>query len=333
MFVKWFEQLGKEMFEECGGKAAHLGELTKLHLRVPNGFTVLGNGYCHHLEVNSLREPIDAIADTINFEDFNDLENKTRVIRELIVNAPVPATIEQEISSHYGRLSDAGEAFVAVRSSVAVKDSSISSFPGLMDTFHYIRGSLNVVQKVKECWASVWSARAAFTRHSKSIDHNKAVIAPTIQLMVNSEIAGVLFTVNPVTGSKDEIVVESNWGLGETVVCGRCQSDFYVMKKICGKYGAKVCAVCPANAVSLKDKKIAKKYETYLRAENGGTRWVEVSPEKISEPTLTEQQIHELCRTACMVEAHYQCHQDIEWAYENGNLYILQARRARVGGE
>jgi pyruvate,water dikinase len=188
----------------------------------------------------------------------------------------------------------------------------------MMDTFHYIRGAKDVVEKVKECWGSVWSGRAAFARHSKGLDHNKAVIAPTIQLMVNSEVAGVLFTVNPITGSKDEIVVESNWGLGEAVVCGRCQSDLYVMTK---------------NPVSVKEKRIAKKYETYAQAEGGGAEWVEVEQTKVSQPTLTDNQIAELCRTACLIEEHYGYCQDIEWAYEKGNLYVLQARKARVGGD
>ncbi len=319
MFVKRFEQLNKDLFEECGGKAAHLGELTSLKLNVPGGFSVLGDAYYHHLEVNGLKEQVDAAAATINFDDFQDLEAKTKPIREMIIAAPMPSEIEKEIIDNYARLSQGGaDPFVAVRSSVAIKDSAVSSFPGMMDTFHYIRGAQNVVQKVKECWASVWSGRAAFARHSKGLDHNKAVIAPTIQLMVNSEVAGVLFTLNPITGSKDEIVVESNWGLGETVVCGRCQSDQYVITK---------------KPVAVKNKRVAKKYETYRQAEGGGAEWAEVAGEKVSQPTLTDAQIEELCRIAGVIENHYGFCQDIEFAYEKDNLYILQARRAKAGGE
>jgi len=318
MFVKGFEQLGKDMFEECGGKAAHLGELTSLRLNVPNGFTVLGDAYYHHLTVNNLTERIDALAAAINYDDFQDLEEKTRQIRELIAAVPMPSEIEQEIIENYVNLSTTENPFVAVRSSVAIKDSPVSSFPGMMDTFHYVQGADSVVEKVRECWASVWSARAAFARHSKGLDYAKAVIAPTIQLMVNSEVAGVLFTVNPITGAKNEIVIESNWGLGETVVCGKCQSDFYVLTK---------------SPVTIKDKRIAKKHETYIQAEGGGAKWAEVAAEKVSQPTLAEGQVEELCRTACLIEEHYGCHQDIEWAFEKGKLYILQARRAKVGGE
>jgi len=319
MFVKRFDEINKDMFQECGGKAAHLGELSSLKLNVPNGFNVLGDAFYYHLKKNRLEDRIREIAETINYDDFQDLEEKTKKIRELIVNAPIPPEIEQEIIENYERLSRGQQKpFVAVRSSVAVKDSPVSSFPGMMDTFHYIRGAETVVEKVKECWASVWSGRATFARHTKGIEHFKAVIAPTVQLMVNSQVAGVLFTVNPISGEKNEIVIESNWGLGETVVCGKCQSDLYIINK---------------NPFRVNQKKIARKEQTYIQVKEGGAEWAPVETEKVNEPTLTAEQIEELCKIACSVEDHYGCHQDIEWAYEKGNLYILQARRAKAGGE
>jgi len=319
MFTKRFDELNKDMFQECGGKAAHLGELASLKLNVPNGFNVLGHAFYCHLNKNRLEDQIREIAEAINYDDYQDLEEKTKKIRELIVNAPVPPEIEREIIENYERLSKGQQKpYVAVRSSVAVKDSSVSSFPGMMDTFHYIQGTEKVVEKVKECWASVWSGRAAFARHSKGIEHTKAIIAPTIQLMVNSDTAGVLFTVNPITGSKDDIVIEANWGLGESVVCGKCICDFYTADK---------------NLFCIKVKKIAKKRQTYVQSEKGGADWVEVEPEKVNMPTLTGAQIEELCRVACVIERHYGYPQDIEWAYEKGALYILQARKAKTGVE
>ncbi len=357
MFIKGFEELRKEMFQDCGGKAAHLGELTSLNLNVPPGFSVLGNAYYHHLEVNDLQQRVSAMAAKLDFDDFQGLEAKCNEIRDLIIAAPVPAGISEEIVEYYGRLRpgemkpadtpEANEPFVAVRSSVAMKDSAVSSFPGMMDTFHYVRGAGNVVDKVKECWASVWSGRAAFARHQKGLDYNKAVIAPTIQLMVNAEIAGVLFTVNPITGSKNEIVVESNWGLGETVVCGRYHSDLYVLTKspcfanptpaclAAGKNGTYTYADggngTPNVCVTVAQKKIAHKHETYVQAAGGGAETVEVAPEKVNQATLTDKNVQELCRTVCLIEKHYGCHQDIEFAFEKDILYILQARTAKTG--
>lgn len=332
-FVKGFEQLNKDMFEECGGKAAHLGELSKLHLNVPYGFSVLGHSFYHHLAANHLQEKVDAIAATLNVEDYAGLEKKTDEIRDLIIKAPVPQEIADQITAKYNAMRPGEEPFVAVRSSVAIKGSAISSFPGLMDTFHYIKGAADVIEKVRECWASVWSARAAFTRMVKGLEHNKAVIAPTIQLMVNSEMAGVLFTVNPINRSKEEIVVEANWGLGETVVSGRCSSDFYVLRKLCHDYGMKTCPDCPIDAVATREEKIANKTETCIQAEGGGRMWVKNTADKAAKATLTPELLRQLCHASCLIEEHYRIPQDIEWAFEKGQLYILQTRRAKVGGK
>lgn len=307
------------MVQECGGKAAHLGELTHLQLNVPKGFCVIGAAFNYHLRKNDLEEQIDAAAKRIHFEDLQDLEAKTKEIRLFIENAPMPSDIENEVIENYRALSEEETMpFVAIRSSVAIKDSELSSFPGMMDTYHYIRGNQAVIGNVKKCWASIWSARGAFARHQKNIEHSRAIIAPTVQLMVNSEIAGVLFTLNPVSGAKEEIVIESNWGLGESVVSGKCLCDFYTADK---------------RQLNVKVRRIARKEQTYRRAEGGGAEWASVEPEKVQRPTLTEAQIEELCRIACKVEGHYGYPQDIEWAYEKGTPYILQTRRARVAGE
>lgn len=318
MFIKTFKELRKDMYEECGGKASHLGELTSLGLNVPAGYTVLGSAYYHHLEVNSLIEKIKAIVTTIDFNTYEDAEQKTQVIRNMIVDAEMPPEIEKEIVEHYGMLPGDKDPFVAVRSSVAMKNSAISSFPGLMDTYHYIKGPVQVVEKVKECWASVWSTRAAVTRHNKKLDHEKAVIAPTIQLMVNSEVAGVAFTINPITKAQDEIMIESNWGLGETVVSGKATSDLYIVDK---------------KTWEIKEKIIANKEHSYVQAAGGGGIWIDVEPSKAKAPTLTSEMVKELCRVARIIEDHYGYPQDIEWAFEKGQLYILQARKARASGE
>lgn len=320
MYVKRFEEINKDMYQECGGKAAHLGELTHLNLNVPKGFNIIGEAFFYHIKKNKLEDQIREIAGSINYENFQDLEEKTEKIRTLIVNAPMPVEVEKEIIEQYERLSGGKQEkpFVAVRSSVAVKDSPISSFPGMMDTFHYIQGPENVTKKVRECWASVWSSRAAFSRHTKGIDHFKAIIAPTVQLMVNSEVAGVLFTLNPINGSKEDIVIEANWGLGETAVSGKSTNDLFIIQK---------------DPFRIKDRKIGRKHQTFIQDKEGGARWVEVETDKVTRPTLTDSQIEELCRLGMTIEKHYGSPQDIEWAYEKGRLYVLQARKAKMPGE
>jgi pyruvate,water dikinase len=319
MFVKRFAEIDKNMFQDCGGKASHLGELTSIGINVPPGFCVVGGGFYLHVQTNNLEPRIRSIAATINWDDIQDLETKTGQIRRLIESAPMPSEIEEEIVGSYEKIvSQDPEPFVAVRSSVAVRNSQISSFPGMMDTYHYIRGSKNVAEKVKQCWASVWSGRGAFARHEKGIDDWKAVIAPIIQIMVNSESAGVAFTLNPITGSKDEIVIESNWGLGEGVVSGKCLCDFYLVTK---------------EPFTVKQQRIAPKEQMYVQSSGGGAEWAKVEPDKVNTPTLAEEQIEELYKMALAIERHYSYAQDIEWAYEKRRLYILQTRRARTGNE
>lgn len=332
-YIKGFEQLNKDLFEECGGKAAHLGELSKLRLNVPYGFTVLNDSFYHHLTANGIRDQIDAIAATLDVEKYPELETKTAAIRQLIEEAPVPAEIATAITNRYLHLSEEPAPFVAVRSSVAIKGSAISSFPGLMDTFHYVKGAADVIEKVRECWASVWSARAAFTRLAKGLDHNNAVIAPTVQLMVDSEVAGVLFTMNPISKSRAEIMIEANWGLGETVVSGRCSSDHYVVRKLCQNYGVQTCPICPADCFAIREEKIASKTETCIQAPGGGRQWVPNSAERAKQATLDQDKVHQLCAASCAIEEHYGYPQDIEWAFAGGTLHILQARRAKTGGK
>ncbi len=319
VFVKTFVEINKDMFQDCGGKAAHLGELTSMGINVPKGFCVVAKAFDCHLKSDDLNKRILNIAESINYEDFQNLEQKTNAICSLIETAHVPLEIEKEITENYKCLSKEDlEPFVAVRSSVAVRSAQTSSFPGMMDTYHYIRGSKEVIENVRKCFASVWSARAAFARHRQGVKHRNAIIAPVVQLMVNSEVAGVLFTVNPVSGEREEVIIEANWGLGESVVSGKAVSDLYIVDK---------------KLYKAKEIRIARKETAFVKAKGSGGEWVSVEPDKIDKPILTDAQIEELCKIALAIEGHYGCPQDIEWAYEKNILYILQARRAKVGGE
>jgi len=136
--------------------------------------------------------------------------------------------------------------------------------------------------------------------------------------MVNSEVAGVAYTMNPITKPEDQIMIESNWGLGETVVSGKATSDLYIVDK---------------QTSEVKNKTIANKEDSYVQAEGGGGQWIKVDPSKVKVSTLTSEMVKELCRVAHIIEDHYGYPQDIEWAFEKGQLYILQARKARASGE
>ena len=322
VFAKKFDALNKDMFQECGGKAAHLGELTSLKLNVPSGFCVLAEAFYSHLKRNNLEETIMKIAKSLNYDDFQDLEQKTGEIRSMIEGAEIPSEIEEEIIENYrSLLEDEPEPFVAVRSSVAVRDSLVSSFPGMMDTFHYLRGGGTIVANVKKCWASVWSARAASARQKKGVEHSKAIIAPIVQNMVNARSAGVMFTLNPLNGDPSRVVIEGSWGLGESVVSGAVTPDKYVIDKV---------------LLEMTERTISPKNIEYIYApEKGCVVHADVASEQQNKACLDDAEVKELVRLAKRIEGHYGCAQDIEWAIDRDysfpdNIFILQSRAESV---
>ena len=321
-FVRRFDEINKDMSQECGGKASHLGELTSMKLNVPKGFCVVADAFSNHLKRNNLDGQIAEIVQGINYEDFQNLEQCTGKIRSLIESAEMPPEIEKEIIENYqGLLGDEPEPFVAIRSSVAVRESPISSFPGMMDTYYYLRGGQTVVANVKRCWASVWSARAAFTRKTKGVEHSKAIIAPIVQKMVNSRTAGVMFTLNPLNGDPSKIVIEGCWGLGESLVSGAISPDQFVVDKV----------MLEINQRNISPKDI----EIVFDPEKGKAVNADVAPDLQNKPCLDDSEIKELVRLAKNIERHYGCPQDIEWAIEKGfpfpeNVHILQSRAESV---
>ena len=316
-FVKFFKEMTREDIQDAGGKAANLGELTKADFNVPPGFCVTSPSLSHHIEANNLQSKIDAIVKSFDYDDFGAMEAKTAEIRALISSAEIPDDLLTEIKDAIAELIGIDQDFVAVRSSVAVKDSKISSFPGMMDTYHFLKGEKEIIRNIKKCWSSLWTTRATFNRYHKQVDHHLGLIAPIVQKMVNPETAGILFTANPITSSKDEMVIEANWGLGESVVSGKSMNDFFLLGK---------------SPLKLKDKKVSKKtLMVCFDDEKGcGRKEIAVAPDKMDALTLSDEQVEELGRICLKIEAVFGFPQDIEWAYQNGTLFILQSRNIRT---
>lgn len=318
-FIKTFDEIRKDMFQVCGGKASHLGELTSIGLNVPPGFCIVADAFFHHLRENGIEEKVFEIAKTINYDDISDLDKKTEAIRSLIEAAKIPKDIEEEIIEGYAKLGE--EPFVAVRSSVAIKDSDISSFPGLMDTYHYIKGAKTIMEYVKKCWASVFTSRATAARHRKGIEHERALIAPIVQRMVNAKCAGVMFTLNPVDGDRSKIVIEGAWGIGEGVVSGNVTPDRFVIDKV----------ICEVNERNISCKNVMYVYDPQEKR----TVYREVPEEDQRKCCLSEEEMMELVRLAKLIEDHYGMPMDIEWAVDKDfefpkNVFILQARAESV---
>ncbi len=315
-YVRPIDLLDPDDVGKCGGKAASLGILVRMGVRVPPGYCILDDAFLHLLDANSLHEPISEIISEFDFEDYENADQNAGKIRALIEEAEIPADLEEDIRSQYDNLVDETNRFVAVRSSVAVRNSKISSFPGMMDTYHYILGIEDVLLKVRECWASLWTTRAAFARHQQNVVQDSGVIAPVVQLMVKSEIAGVLFTANPINKHTGDIVIESNWGLGESVVSGKSMNDFYVLDK---------------ESLDTKQEQISPKTVMVTMDEAKGSDRIEIPvPEELSKtPTLSETHLKALGEAGKRIEDHFGFNVDVEWAFQDDTLYILQARQIK----
>ena len=327
-FIRWFEELGKEDVPLVGGKGANLGEMTNAGIPVPPGFCVTAEAYKYFVENVKVEEGktlqewiMDIIAQT-NVDDSKQLQENTAKIRQKIIELPMLPEIAEEIERAYKELSQrfGKEAvYVAVRSSATAEDLPEASFAGQQETYLDVYGVDDVIDKVKRCWASLWTARATFYRAKQGFDHSKVYLSAVVQKMVNSEKSGVMFTANPVTNNRNEIMINASWGLGEAVVSGSVTPDEYIVEKGTWK---------------IKEKFIAKKEVMVVRnPETGkGTVYVKVAeylgPEWVEKQVLTDEQIIEVAKIGAKIEEHYGWPQDIEWAYDadDGKLYIVQSR-------
>ncbi len=312
MGVLWLDEVDKDDVPIVGGKAANLGELLRVGIPVPEGFVVDGKTFMDFIESSGLKEKIVEILNSINVEDTKQLEEASKKIREMIESTPMPKDVEEEIKQAYRKLcEEAGEeVFVAVRSSATAEDLPGASFAGQQETYLNVRGEDEVVEKVKNCWSSLYTPRAIYYRVQKGFRHEDVSIAVVVQKMVNSEKSGVMFTSHPVTGDKIAIV-EAVWGLGEAIVSGMVTPDHYEYDRVERK---------------ITKVQIAEKKFMLTRGEDGKTVKVELPPEKARARVLSDSEIEELVKLGEIIEDHYGTPQDVEWAIEKGKIYIVQSR-------
>ena len=319
-YIKRISELTKEKSLENGGKAANLGEMTQNGFNVPGGFCVTGRALDYLIDTHALMPKIMNIIGGLNFDDYPEVESESEKIRGLIKEAEIPSDLDREIRDAIREMKNGNgeDPFVAVRSSVSVKDSQITSFPGMMDTYHFIKGEKEIIEYIRMCWASLFTARAIYRRNQQNIPQDKGVIAPVVQKMVNSDVAGVMFTANPITSNREEIVIEANWGLGESLVSGEAIVDYFVLSK--------------TDPPEITLKKIMKKniMVTIDREKGIGRKKYELTGNLVTDCTLTDQQLVELAQLGKKIEKVFDYPQDIEWAYEKGELFLLQARKIKA---
>jgi len=322
----WFEEIGKEDIPLVGGKVANLGEMLQAEIPVPLGFAVTAQAYKRFITETGIAEKIyKTIEETVT--DINvpkQFEEASKKVRKLIESTPMPREIEKAIKKAYKELSKktkATQVFVAVRSSATAEDLPGASFAGQQETYLNVKGDKELNQKTVKCWSSLFTPRAIYYRSQKGFKHEQVLISVGVQKMVDAKAAGVTFTINPVTGEQNQIVIEANWGLGESVVSGAVTPDNYVVNK---------------KTLKIIDKKIAKKAIEYIPdPKTGKTIHANVPAERQQQPCLTEKEIVKLAELANRIEEHYGQPQDIEWAIDRDlpfpeNILIVQSRPETV---
>jgi len=326
--VLWFDDIRNTDVPIVGGKNASLGEMINAGLPVPPGFAVTAYSYERYIQEKKIAEQIYKIIKEI-VTDPNDpklYDIASKKIRELIEKTPMPKDIEIAIKEAYKELNqrlELKDTFVAVRSSATAEDLPDASFAGQQETFLNVKGPNDLIDKVVKCWSSLFTPRAIFYRNEKGFPHEKVFISVGVQKMVNSGCAGVMFTINPVTGDRNEIVIEGNYGLGETVVSGVVNPDDFVVDK---------------DTTKIKERRIARKTVEYIRdPKTGKTVHLEVPVDKQKVTCVSDQEILTLAELAKRIEKHYNKPMDIEWAIDQDlsfpqNMFIVQARPETVWG-
>lgn len=326
--IRTFRECRKDDVLLVGGKCASLGEMVNAGKNVPPGFAVTVNAYKRFILETGIDDEIRKVVKDLGLDKKEGISyhEATKIISPIVHSTPVPKDIKDSIRSAYKELShQCGtlEGLVAVRSSATMEDAADASYAGQHETYLNISGFENVLTKIKECWASLFSGPALHYRSSKDIEHDDALMAVAVQKMVNSRSAGVVFTVDPVTGDRSKVVVEGAWGLGEGVVSGYVTPDHFTLRK---------------DTLEIVEQFISPKIEEYVRDPISGetiSRSVEKSRQNL--PSLKEEEILQLAKMALSIEEHYGAPQDIEWAIDAdltlpNSILILQSRPVTVWG-
>ncbi|MDD4996506.1 MAG: phosphoenolpyruvate synthase, partial [Patescibacteria group bacterium] len=317
---------------QVGGKNASLGEmycrLGKRGVRIPNGFATTAEAYWHFLEQGNLRKEIEKVLKKLDIKNINDLIQRGKKIREMILKTPLPADFERKIISAYHNLSrQYGTKIVdvAVRSSATAEDMPTASFAGQMETYLNIRGKKQLLEAVKKCMASLFTNRAIVYRQEKGFDHLKVALSVCVQKMIRSDKAcsGVIFSCQTESGFGDVTVITSSWGLGENIVQGKVSPDeFLVYEPLINKYRPII-----GKHLGLKEWKMI-----YTKNKKSPVKNIRTTPKERSKFTLNDKEIMELGKYSVIIEKHYGRSMDMEWAKDGQDkkLYILQARPETV---
>ncbi len=305
-----FHDIDASILAQAGGKAANLGEMTHAGLPVPPGFCLTTAAYARASSEVGLEPILEQLA-TVSATDSAHLESYAALARDRLLAITLPPEIVEAVTQAYEHLASGEPIPVAVRSSATAEDLPFASFAGQQDTYLNIVGIEAILDAVRRCWSSLWTDRAVSYRASNKIDPRTVRLAVIIQQMVEAEVAGVLFTANPLTGHRHQAVIDANPGLGEAVVSGAVNPDHFVVNTSSGE---------------ILERQVGDKRVMICSTPGGGTRRVELAEEN-DEACLSDDQVRALARLGARVEAYYGSPQDTEWAIDGGGqIWLTQAR-------
>ncbi len=303
--------LGKNDIDIAGGKGANLGELVAAGFNVPPGFVLTTAAYDYFLESSGIKDTIYELLAKVDASSEASLQDTSQRIRELFDTVEIPPDLKEEILASYKVLFKGKRpGLVAVRSSATAEDLPTASFAGQQDTYLNVESPEDLLDKVRKCWSSLFTPRAIYYRITKGFEHSKVKLAVVVQKMINSEISGIMFTVDP-NSEMPHIIIEAGYGLGEALVGGKVTPDTYVVDKFHSK---------------ILNKRIAKQTWKLVRGKGGECVRADVPEELSSVQKMTDEQILALGEIGRNIETHYNRPMDIEWCIEDRTIYVVQAR-------
>jgi pyruvate, water dikinase len=314
--IGWFADIGLQDRPSVGGKGGSLGELQRAGIAVPPGFVVRTGAFERFIRGLEKASPVRSRIEALDPDDLGAVTARCAEVRARVEAAQLPNEVLEEISAAHAALCERDNpAPVAVRSSATTEDAIDASFAGLQDTYLWVTDLAQTLQRVRSCWASLYSLESVTYRRRKALPEDGVAMAVVVQRMVNARTAGVMFTRSPVTGDRSVITIEGAWGLGSAVVGGEVTPDRWVLGKITGE-------------ISVRE--ISEKLIRHVPAAGGGIESVPVPQELRNAPCLSDAELQALRGIGRNVERHYGRPQDIEWAVEGEQILLLQSRPETV---
>lgn len=301
------KEINKNQVAMTGGKGSSLGELSRMGVTVPDGFVVCSSVFEQFLIETNSDINLETLIKSVNPKDMHAIEAMSKKIQRLIQEARIPEEVASQILNSFTILNSN---FVAVRSSATAEDSVTAAWAGQLESYlNTTRESL--LQNIKKCWASLFTARAIYYRFQKGLTDGKISVAVIVQKMVASEKSGIAFSVHPINKDNNQMIIEAGLGLGEAIVSGQITPDSYIVEK---------------DSRKIIDKNINIQTRLLRSAPNGGNEWIEILKNQGERQTLSDQEILNLTDVVCNIEKNCGFPCDVEWAMDNGKLYILQSR-------